>query len=44
MAMRKLGLSMLLLILLMTPSGRAQEKSPAKAQSPARSAPASAWV
>ena len=44
MAMRKLGLSMLLLILLMTPSGRAQKKSPAKAQSPARSAPASAWV
>ncbi|MGA8221391.1 MAG: glycoside hydrolase family 3 N-terminal domain-containing protein [Candidatus Acidiferrales bacterium] len=42
--MRNLGLSVLLLLLLMTPSGRAQKKSPAKAQPPARSAPQSAWV
>jgi len=44
MVMRNLGLSVLLLLLLMTPSGRAQKKSPARTQSAARSAPASAWV
>lgn len=42
--MRNLGLSVLLLLLLMTPSGRAQKKSPAKAQRPATSASSNAWV
>jgi beta-glucosidase-like glycosyl hydrolase/CubicO group peptidase (beta-lactamase class C family) len=42
--MRKLGFSVLLLLLLMTPSGRAHKKSSAKAQPPARSAPRSSWV
>jgi beta-N-acetylhexosaminidase len=42
--MRNLGLSVLLLLLLMTPSGRAQKKPPAKAQPRAASASSSAWV
>src|ERR1700675_1522838 len=42
--MRKLGLAVLLLLLLMTPSGRAHKKSPAKAQSPARGASSAVWV
>jgi beta-N-acetylhexosaminidase len=42
--MRNLGLSVLLLLLLMTPSGRAQKKPPAKTQAPAASASSSAWV
>lgn len=42
--MRNLGLSVLLLLLLMTPSGRAQKKSLAKAQRPTASASSNAWV
>lgn len=42
--MRNLGLSVLLLLLLMTSPGRAQKKSAAKAQHPAATASANAWV
>jgi beta-N-acetylhexosaminidase len=42
--MRNLGLSVLLLLLLMTPSGRAQKKPPAKAQPRAAKLPSTAWV
>lgn len=42
--MRNLGLSVLLLLLLMTPSGRAQKKPPAKTQSRAAISSTSAWV
>jgi beta-N-acetylhexosaminidase len=42
--MRNLGLSVLLLLLLMTPSGRAQKQSPVKAQPRAASASSTAWV
>src|SRR5260370_23519563 len=42
--MRNFGLSVLLLLLLMTPSGRAQKKPPAKAQPRAASLPSTAWV
>jgi beta-glucosidase-like glycosyl hydrolase/CubicO group peptidase (beta-lactamase class C family) len=42
--MRNLGVSVLLLLLLMTPSGRAQKKSATKAQKAATGASNAAWV
>jgi len=42
--MRNLGLSVLLLLLLMTPSGRAQKKPSAKAQTRTANASSSPWV
>ncbi|MGH9714303.1 MAG: glycoside hydrolase family 3 N-terminal domain-containing protein [Candidatus Acidiferrales bacterium] len=42
--MRNTGLSVLLLLLLMTPSGRAQKKSAAKPQRPPKGASSNAWI
>src|ERR1700732_1377046 len=42
--MRNLGLSVFLLLLLMTPSGRAQKKIPAKEQPRAPTSSSTAWV